>query len=113
MGHMFADASIFDQDISGWCVERNFSAPSMFAVNSNLQQEHQPRWGHAHSKFGKRFGGFVLLQLDTALGKFGYHVWDQVYLSNHRSDKRFQNCCKLCKSDPVYGYAVRKHRSPR
>lgn len=49
MDGMFADCAIFDQDLTGWCVEKIKSEPSSsplgFSKNSPLTNAHKPNWG--------------------------------------------------------------------
>jgi hypothetical protein len=45
MNHMFRDASSFNQNLSGWCVEQIPNEPQDFAVNSALQNNFFPNWG--------------------------------------------------------------------
>jgi surface protein len=47
VGLMFAGASSFDQDLSGWCVEQWEYLPDNFAVNSAFQddKDKHPKWG--------------------------------------------------------------------
>jgi len=45
MDNMFKDAAIFNQDLSGWCVEQIEDLPADFATNCPLQDEYYPVWG--------------------------------------------------------------------
>jgi hypothetical protein len=47
MGGMFRDATAFDQDLSGWCVTRIASEPSLFDSGSGFENQtsKQPQWG--------------------------------------------------------------------
>ena len=45
MQAMFALATVFDQDLSGWCVSHIDSEPQGFALASGLQPQHYPVWG--------------------------------------------------------------------
>jgi hypothetical protein len=45
MEYMFFDASSFNQDLSGWCVEQIPNEPFDFALNSSLQDDFFPNWG--------------------------------------------------------------------
>jgi len=45
MDLMFKNATVFNQDISGWCVSRFASAPSQFELNSALISTNTPTWG--------------------------------------------------------------------
>ena len=42
---MFRDATVFNQDISNWCVTNITSEPSNFSTNSALTNENKPVWG--------------------------------------------------------------------
>jgi len=41
----FQNASVFDQDLSGWCVSNIATEPADFSVGSALQEIHKPIWG--------------------------------------------------------------------
>ena len=45
MAKVFYNATSFNQDISGWCVEQITSEPDDFATNSPLQASFFPDWG--------------------------------------------------------------------
>ena len=45
MQGMFNGAASFNQDISGWCVEKITEEPSQFSFNSPLLQSYKPIWG--------------------------------------------------------------------
>jgi hypothetical protein len=45
MTNMFYEATIFNQDLSGWCVNQIPNEPSEFAFNSALQNDFFPNWG--------------------------------------------------------------------
>jgi hypothetical protein len=45
MESMFLDATVFDQDLTAWCVTNIPSAPSDFSTNSALAPNHHPIWG--------------------------------------------------------------------
>jgi len=45
MSRMFLNAFIFNQDISGWCVEQIPDEPDYFSYNCPLTPVYQPHWG--------------------------------------------------------------------
>jgi len=45
MDFMFRDALVFNQDLSGWCVDQIPDEPEDFAINSALQNDFFPNWG--------------------------------------------------------------------
>jgi hypothetical protein len=45
MNNMFEEASLFNQDLSGWCVTNISSEPTDFAKNSALIIANKPVWG--------------------------------------------------------------------
>ena len=45
MNDMFRDATLFNQDLSGWCVSNISSEPENFSLNSALSNENKPVWG--------------------------------------------------------------------
>ena len=42
---MFSGASVFNQDLSGWCVTHIPTLPADFSLNSALTPSHHPVWG--------------------------------------------------------------------
>ena len=44
MGHLFAGATIFNQDLSGWCVTNITSKPTDFATGALISSNY-PVWG--------------------------------------------------------------------
>jgi hypothetical protein len=45
MDAMFYFASIFNQDISKWCVSNISSEPTAFSTGSSLSNNKKPSWG--------------------------------------------------------------------
>ena len=45
MYSMLSGTTVFDQDLSGWCVQNILSEPINFAANSALSAAHKPVWG--------------------------------------------------------------------
>ena len=45
MGGMFNENVVFDQDLSGWCVSKNYYEPDFWNTNGIISPEHQPTWG--------------------------------------------------------------------
>jgi hypothetical protein len=45
MDRMFERASVFNQDISYWCVTNITSEPTDFATDTLLNEDHYPVWG--------------------------------------------------------------------
>jgi len=47
MQYMFDDATVFNQDLSGWCVSNFGSKPTSFDAGSGFagQTALQPQWG--------------------------------------------------------------------
>ena len=46
MLNMFYEATIFNQDLSGWCVPNLFVAPFGFSKYSSLALSNHPDWGN-------------------------------------------------------------------
>jgi len=45
MSGMFTKTSVFNQDLSGWCVANIPDKPDGFATESALTKAHMPEWG--------------------------------------------------------------------
>jgi len=45
MTFTFNNATVFNQDLSGWCVESIPSEPASFATGSALTAPNKPNWG--------------------------------------------------------------------
>ena len=45
MNSMFNENVVFDQDLSGWCVSKNYYEPDFWNTNGIISPEHQPFWG--------------------------------------------------------------------
>jgi hypothetical protein len=45
MVQMFDNATIFNQDLTNWCVTNISSEPQAFATNSALTNANKPVWG--------------------------------------------------------------------
>jgi len=45
MREMFLEATVFNQDLSGWCVTNITSEPENFATDSALTDANKPVWG--------------------------------------------------------------------
>ena len=45
MGAMFDGATLFNQDLTKWCVTNIKSEPSDFSASSALTQVNKPKWG--------------------------------------------------------------------
>jgi len=45
MDEMFRNCGSFNQDLSGWCVDKIDSEPSNFSLNSILENSNKPVWG--------------------------------------------------------------------
>ena len=45
MDSMFNENYVFDQDLSGWCVSKNYYEPDFWNTNGIISPEHQPFWG--------------------------------------------------------------------
>jgi len=45
MDNMFKNATVFNQDLSGWCVTKIESEPTDFAADSPLSSAFFPNWG--------------------------------------------------------------------
>jgi surface protein len=45
MNSMFKENVVFDQDLSGWCVSKNYYEPDFWNTNGIISPEHQPFWG--------------------------------------------------------------------
>jgi len=45
MFSMFASASAFNQNLTGWCVTNITSEPELFAEDSALEEDNKPIWG--------------------------------------------------------------------
>jgi len=45
MSGMFFRASVFNQNIGGWCVSNISSEPTNFATTSALTEANKPIWG--------------------------------------------------------------------
>ena len=46
---MFSGASVFNQDLTNWCVTNISTEPDYFSTNSLLTQENKPFWGYCPS----------------------------------------------------------------
>jgi hypothetical protein len=44
MSYMFSNATKFNKDLSGWCVNNITSLPEGFSINSGLASEYMPKW---------------------------------------------------------------------
>jgi hypothetical protein len=42
---MFQDATVFNKDLSGWCVTNITSEPTNFSTSSALTNANKPVWG--------------------------------------------------------------------
>jgi len=45
MGYMFNNATLFNQNLTGWCVTNISSEPTGFSVSSALTSANKPVWG--------------------------------------------------------------------
>ena len=45
MSEMFDGASVFNQDLTKWCVTNITSEPTTFSTSSALTQANKPIWG--------------------------------------------------------------------
>jgi len=45
MEGMFSNATVFDQNLSGWCVSLIDQAPANFSRGSSISQSSLPQWG--------------------------------------------------------------------
>ena len=55
MSQMFLDATIFNQDLSGWCVANIITEPNSFSGYSALTSNHEPDWGKNGLKTNKSY----------------------------------------------------------
>ena len=45
MSGMFNENVVFDQDLSGWCVSKNYYEPDFWNTNGIISPDHHPFWG--------------------------------------------------------------------
>ncbi len=69
MSNMFRYASIFNNDLTSWCVENIEEEPTGFAIDSDLEEEFKPIWGVCPAE-----PNFTAYVFDTTVGAPGQTV---------------------------------------